>query len=191
MAWGTKFSDAIISSVDCWRCSSLASASATSGSTSASDCVKKSGLRSEDTTTTLLCRGSESAQARGRTDGVASRRSLPPKAPVATPVTVPASVAGNRGDEPPGRVVAPQRALRARLPRRAVQLGDLPDAPRVAAALEARPQEPLDDRVRLLGREARPAERHGVRVVVAARHLDLRGIVRVDRAHPGDLVGDD
>ena len=46
-AWGTKFSEAIISSVDCWRSSSRRSTSAISGSTSASGAVWKSSGRSE------------------------------------------------------------------------------------------------------------------------------------------------
>jgi len=44
-AWGTKFSEAIISSVFCWRCSSRRSTSAIAGSTSASDAVWKSSGR--------------------------------------------------------------------------------------------------------------------------------------------------
>ena len=48
-----------------------------------------------------------------------------------------------------------------------VQLADLVHAAGVASAVEAGRQEALDDRVGLLGRQARAGQRHDVRVVVA------------------------
>ncbi len=69
--------------------------------------------------------------------------------------------------------------------------GDLIDAALVAAALELGGEEGLDDRPRLIGREAPSGEREHIGVVVPAAHLGLLGVVRVHGTNPVDLVGHD
>jgi len=61
----------------------------------------------------------------------------------------------------------------------------------VAATLEIRGEEGLDDRACLVGSQPPPREREDVGVVVAAAHLGFFGVVRVDRTDAVDLVGHD
>ena len=58
----------------------------------------------------------------------------------------------------------------------------------MAPTLEVGCQEALDDRIRVGGAEPLAGEREHVGVVVAAAHLGLVGIVRVDRTDPSTLL---
>src|SRR6476659_8277471 len=124
MACGTKFSEAIISSVRCWRSSSCWMASAISGSTSARGRLKKSGLRSDMGAPRRLA---DCAQAL-RLSGLA----LP-----GGQFHLRASRDGADGSIPPR-----------------LHLDDLLDAAGVASALELRAQEGADDRVRVARAQA-------------------------------------
>ena len=163
MACGTKFSEAIISSVRCWRSSSCAMASAISGSTSASGRLKKSGLRSDMGAPRRLA---DCAQALRLIRCVASRWSVPPTRQSRRP-----DGSTPRRDSIVRRSAPTRRAWRP--PSKSVRR----KARTIASASLGPSRAP--DSVTMLTSLWR-------RDISASRR-----VVRVDGAHARDLVGDD